>query len=160
MFLVYEEHERALPLVFHSALASAAVNIDSFFPPPQSGDREKKVSLNVFTISSRKTKQGFVYNAGTAEGQEEKGTGRLMPLDESTGIKHLPSQSTRNHFRSHFRREPLYHHWPFKVEIPSAGGQRMGTVVQILGNQLHIASLFHSWGQMFARVSLCVYKGG
>ncbi|EOB06498.1 hypothetical protein Anapl_03677 [Anas platyrhynchos] len=88
------------------------------------GDGEKKVSLNVFTISSRKTKQGFVYNAGTAEGQEEKGTGRMMPLGESTRIKHLSSQSTRNHFRSHFRREPLYHHWPFKVEIPSAGGAR------------------------------------
>ena len=79
---------------FHSALAGAAVNIYSFFsPPPQAGDGEKKVPLYFCTISTSKTKQGFVYSSGAAEGQEEKGVGRMMLLRGSAGIKHLFSQS-------------------------------------------------------------------
>lgn len=47
----------------------------------------------VCAISTSETKQGFVYSSGTAEGQEEKGTGRMTLLGESAGIKHLFSQS-------------------------------------------------------------------
>lgn len=60
-----------------------------FSPPPQAGDGEEKAALNVCTISTSKTKQGFGYNSGTAEGEEEKGAGKMMLLGGSAGIKHL-----------------------------------------------------------------------
>lgn len=72
----------------------------------------------------------------TVEVLEEESAGRTLLLWVSAVIKHLfPSQGTCHHLRCPWR-ESLRCCWCLEMEIPSAGGQEMETVVQVSRNYL------------------------
>lgn len=129
LFIFLTQKERRSPLGVHSAAAGAAVNIYSFFSPaPEDED--------VLFLQEEQSRELCTFQA-LLRTRGERCWGQVLGLNIS-----VPSQGTCHHFRCP-QKESLHQCWCLKMEIPSAGGEGMGTTVQISGNQLFIPSCFH-----------------